>query len=66
MIQTQRLDYTDHSEEIASLNTILAGIQSSGDHPELSETIAHILERLDHLMTAQGARLSLYDQRVSP
>jgi hypothetical protein len=65
MIQTQRLEYPDHRDEIASLNRILAEIES-GTRPlpdSLVKTVEYILGRLDHLMTAQGARLNLYDQR---
>ena len=61
-IQTRRLDYPDHAEEIASLNFILAEIQQSGTRPELAEVIAHVLSRLDQLMTLSKARVSIYNQ----
>lgn len=63
-ISTQRLDYEDHGEEIASLNAILADIQSCQPFPaELKSTVEGILARLDHLMVAERAVLSIYDQR---
>jgi hypothetical protein len=67
MIQTQRLEYPDHREEIASLNRILAEIEA-GARPfpdNLVKTVEYILARLDHLMTAQNACLKIYDQRES-
>jgi hypothetical protein len=68
MIQTQRLEYPDHREEIKTLNRILADIQfgyPQGHPPSLDHTVRNILDRLDHLMTAQNARLAFYDQRES-
>lgn len=68
MIQTQRLEYPDHREEIKTLNAILADIQfgyPNGHPPEMEHTVRLILDRLDHLMTAQNAQLKLYDQRES-
>jgi hypothetical protein len=64
MIQTQRLEYPDHSEEIASLNAILAAIPLPHT-PEVKASVDLILARLDHLMTTQNAQLKFYDQRES-
>jgi len=64
MIQTQCLEYPDHSEEIASLNRILAEIEA-GQRPlpdSLVKTVQFIITRLDHLMTTDKAKLKLYDQ----
>ena len=62
MIQTQRLEYQDHQEEIASLNKILADIQANGDQPGLRATVEYIIDRLDQLMTTDKAVLKIYDQ----
>lgn len=62
MIQTQRLKYVSHAAEIEHLNSILASIPKPYP-PELQSLVETILGRLDVLMTAQGAELSLYDQR---
>ena len=67
MIQTQRLEYERHSEEINTLNQILAVVQAnypSGYPAEMHPAIALVMSRLDQLMTAQNARLKIYDQRV--
>lgn len=64
MIQTQKLEYPDHRDEIASLNRILAEIEQ-GAQPlpdNLVKTVTYILGRLDTLMTAQKAVLRIYDQ----
>lgn len=64
MIQTMRLDYADNREEISALNKILADIQRKGQFtPDFQETVDFILNRLDHLMIGQQAKLSAYDQR---
>lgn len=65
MIQTQRLEYPDHRDEIASLNRILSEIETGSRPlpPPLVKTVEFIIERLDHLMTTDKARLKLYDQR---
>jgi hypothetical protein len=61
MIQTQKLEYQDHKDEIASLNKILADIQACQPFPpELTGTVMQILARLDFLMTAEKATLKLY------
>jgi hypothetical protein len=67
MIQTQRLDYPDHREEIKSLNEILSLIeQGSRPLPENDvKAVEFLLARLDHLMTTDSARLKIYDQRES-
>lgn len=67
MIQTQRLEYADHSEEISTLNVILHDIESGPRplSPHLVRTVERILARLDHLMTADTATLKIYDQRES-
>lgn len=57
-IATQRLEYRDHSEEIAALNRVLADIQASGDRPDLTSTVKFILARLDLLMKAEKAVLA--------
>lgn len=63
-IQTQRIDYPDHREEIASLNSILADIQAKGTFaPELQPVVDKILARLDQLMIASQAQVRLYDPR---
>lgn len=64
MLQTQRLEYADHKDEIASLNAILDAIPLP-HLPEVKASVDLILARLDRLMTAQNARLKLYDQRES-
>lgn len=61
-IRQKFLSYADHDEEIASLNFILAQIQSSGTRPDLSEAVAHILKRLDQLQQHSKATLRDYDQ----
>jgi hypothetical protein len=61
-IQTQRLDYADHREEIASLNHVLAQIQAGGTQPELKPAIDSILARLERLQIASLATLSIYNQ----
>jgi hypothetical protein len=64
MIQTQRLEYPDHRDEIASLNRILHEIET-GSRPlpeSLVKTVNYILARLDHLMTTSAARLKIYNQ----
>lgn len=64
MVQTQKLEYPDHSEEIVSLNRILAEIEA-GARPlpeSLVKTVQFIIARLDHLMTTGKAKLKLYDQ----
>jgi hypothetical protein len=65
MIQTQRLEYPDHKDEIASLNRILHEIEAGSRPlpPALVKTVEYILARLDHLMTSDAARLKIYDQR---
>lgn len=66
MISTQKLEYPDHKEEIASLNAVLASLQFGyplGYPARLQPTVLMIMERLDVLMTAQSAHLKLYDQR---
>lgn len=65
MLQTQRLEYPDHRDEIASLNRILAEIQAGSRPlpPSLVKTVEYIIARLDHLMTTDKARLKTYDQR---
>lgn len=66
MIQTQRLEYPDHKEEIAQLNRVLASLQfgyPQGYPERLQPTVQMILERLDVLMVSENARLKLYDQR---
>jgi hypothetical protein len=65
-VQTHRLDYADHSEEIVSLNRILKEIEEGARPlpPSLVKTVEYILARLDHLMVAQKAKLSVYDQRA--
>ena len=68
MIQTQRLEYPDHKEEIRSLNEVLASLQfgyPEGFPERLQPTVQMILERLDKLMTTQNAQLKIYDQRES-
>lgn len=63
-IQTQRLDYPDHSEEIAFLNGILADIQSMKPFPsKLKPIVDRALARLDQLMVASKAQTRLYDPR---
>jgi len=67
MIQTQRLEYPDHKEEIASLNRILREIEL-GSRPlpdNLVKTVEYILARLDLLMRTDTAQLKIYDQRES-
>lgn len=64
MVQTQKLEYPDHKDEIASLNRILAEIEG-GARPlpdALVKTVEYIIARLDHLMTTGKAKLKLYDQ----
>jgi hypothetical protein len=66
MVQTQKLEYPDHKEEIATLNEVLASLQfgyPQGFPERLQPTVTMILERLDQLMTAANARIKLYDQR---
>lgn len=62
MIQTQRLEYHDHEEEIACLNAILADIPLPHP-PEMKPAVDRLLARLDLLMTADRAVLKLYDPR---
>jgi hypothetical protein len=57
-VTTQRLDYADHTEEIASLNEILDTLKGTN-----SAAVTAILDRLAYLQQASLARLSLYDQR---
>jgi chemotaxis regulatin CheY-phosphate phosphatase CheZ len=62
-VHTQRLDYIDHSEEIASLNRVLADIQACQPFPpELQATVERLIARIDHLMLSSRAVLSTYDQ----
>lgn len=66
MIQTHKLEYPDHKDEIATLNHVLASLQFGYPHgyPErLQPTVDMIMGKLDQLMTAQNARIKLYDQR---
>lgn len=61
-VQTQRIDYPDHSEEIAFLNKILDGLPKP--FPDVcAGLVAQVLARLDQLMVASQARVSLYDPR---
>ena len=61
MVQTQRLEYQDHREEIASLNAILADIQATQPFPpSLQSTVERILVRLDTLMQAEKAVLKAF------
>lgn len=61
-VQTQRIDYPDHADEIASLNGILADIQAKGTFaPALQPVVEKILARLDHLMIASKAQVRVYD-----
>lgn len=64
MIQTQRLEYPNHSDEITSLNRILVEIETGSRPlpPSLVKTVEYIIARLDHLMTTDTARLKIYDQ----
>ncbi len=57
-VTTQRLDYADHTEEIASLNEILDTLRGTQ-----SAAVTAILDRLAYLQQSSLARLSLYDQR---
>ncbi len=57
-VTTQRLDYADHTEEIASLNEILDTLRGTQ-----SAAVTAILDRLAYLEQSSLARLSLYDQR---
>jgi hypothetical protein len=61
MIQTQKLEYQDHREEIVTLNRILADIQTCQPFPpELQPTVERIIVRLDHLMTVKDAVLKAF------
>jgi|HubBroStandDraft_4_1064222.scaffolds.fasta_scaffold16912_4 hypothetical protein len=64
MVQTQKLSYGEHDEEIAFLNAI---VKQYGEHhnADFKPLIDSILARIDHLTTTQNARLELYDQRVN-
>lgn len=63
-VQTQRLDYPDHKEEIAYLNNLLARFQDMKPFPlEYKPVVENLLARLDCLMLASKARVSLYDPR---
>jgi hypothetical protein len=58
-VQTQQLDYPDHADEIAHLNTLLAQMQ--GHHlPELKGYIDGIIARIDYLMARSKPVLKLY------
>jgi hypothetical protein len=57
-VTTQRLDYADHTEEIASLNEMLDTLRGTQ-----SAAVTAILDRLAYLQQSSLARLSLYDQR---
>ncbi len=64
MIQTQVLTYGhERDEEIQFLNRI---VKRYGDYhsPEFKPLIDELIARIDHLTTAQHAKLELYDQRV--
>jgi hypothetical protein len=66
MVQTYKLEYPDHKEEIATLNEVLASLQfgyPKGFPERLQPTVTMILERLDQLMTTSNAKTKLYDQR---
>lgn len=68
MVQTHRLEYPDHKEEIETLNEVLESLQfgyPSGFPEMLQPTVTMILERLDQLMTTSNATLKAYDQRES-
>ncbi len=68
MIQTQRLEYSEHTEEINTLNKILATVQAnypSGYPAEMHPAIALVLSRLDQLTSAEKATLRPYDQHES-
>ena len=65
MIQTQKLEYPDHSQEIRTLNQVIAVIRANypqGYPPQLHPTVGFVLKRLDELMMAQKAVLKVYDQ----
>lgn len=65
MLSQQRLEYPDHSEEITTLNAILADIQfgyPQGHPPEMEATVRRLLARLDELMTTNKAVLKDYNQ----
>jgi hypothetical protein len=65
-VTTMHLRYPDHSEEIESLNRVLHELERAKPlPPELVRTVEFILARLDHLMLAPRAKLSVYDQRVT-
>lgn len=67
MIQTQKLEYFDHRQEIESLNKILASLQfgyPQGFPERLQPTVEMILSRLDVLMNTKTATLKLYDQAI--
>jgi hypothetical protein len=61
-IQTQRIDYPDHKDEIAVLNDILACIPKPFP-PEFKPVVEMTLARLDQLMVASQAQVRLYDPR---
>lgn len=67
MIQTQKLEYFDHRQEIESLNKILASLQfgyPQGFPERLQPTVEMILSRLDVLMNTKTATLKLYNQAI--
>jgi hypothetical protein len=68
MIQTYKLQYADHGEEITTLNKILASIQAHYPlgYPEgMHAAVIFMLARLDQLMSTDKATLKPYDQRES-
>ena len=62
-VQTQRLDYPDHKEEIQFLNSILAMLQSH-DQPfdaRYQPLVEAVIARTSHLMDCSRGRVSPYD-----
>jgi hypothetical protein len=61
-IQTQRLDYADHRDEIAFLNSVIAALPKP--FPDVCRhAVELVLARIDHLMTCSSPTLSPYDPR---
>jgi len=60
-IHTQRIDYPDHTDEIAFLNGLLADMPKPFP-PEFKQVVEGILHRLDEMMLASQARVRPYDQ----
>lgn len=57
------LTYEDHSDEIASLNRLLASMQQRIPDPAMKPHIDWILARIDWLMADSEPKLKVYDQR---